>query len=105
MADPADIARANDPTAEELALARKIAGQHMGQEWDEIVLGWWDHLHEIQIALAAIHETTELCARLVENPDRKGREWAKDSLWGNISTDLSTALRTNAHLKDIGHDA
>ena len=76
-------------TPEELALARKIADAHRNTGWDKYT----------DCALAAIRETTERAAKLVENPDRKGREWVKDSLWGNISTDLSDALRRNGHLK------
>lgn len=81
------------PTAEELALARKIVKQFY-PEMPDSYSG-----RRLQIALSAIQQTTELAAKLVENPDRSGREWVKDSLWGNISTDLSDALRRNGHLK------
>ncbi len=83
-----------NPTPEELALAESIADKHAYR--DEC---FWDLLQEA--ALSAIQQTTELAAKLVENPDRSGREWVRDSLWGNISADLSTALRRNDHLGDV----
>ena len=82
MADPADIARTNEPTAEELALARSIAGAH-----------GMDHDADIVAAVAhAIRETTSLGCAWLESMATKRSDRMKVE-----------ALRTNAHLKDIGH--
>lgn len=51
---------------EVLALAREIARPHMREEWDEICLGWWDHMPAIEAAIAAIMEVTERAAEYVK---------------------------------------
>ena len=51
-----------------------------------------------QAAIAAMpakgrDEVLEEAARVVECPDRTGREWVPNSLWGNIARELATAIR------------
>ena len=105
MVDPTPemlaLARANEPTAEELALARKCVADHHARTnlVDEngqkmILAGKFDHWSEIQIALAAIREATELSAKLVDDLNKHGPYMAIGA---------AQALRSYAHLKDTSH--
>lgn len=53
-------------TPDQIARAREIARPFMREEWDEIFLGWWDHLPPIQSALAAIAATEAHVTERVE---------------------------------------
>lgn len=76
---------------EVLALAREIARPHMREEWDEICLGWWDHMPAIEAAIAAIMEVTERAAKSIEN-----RGDCDVYPWGSCFAD---ELRNWEHLK------
>ena len=91
----------NEPTPEELALARRCAAKYWqtGEASDEvaarsILSGAWDDQAYVQAALAAIRETTSLGCAWLESVATKRSDRMKIA-----------ALRTNAHLKDNGHDA
>ena len=44
------------------------------------------------IAECARMAERQRCAGIVRNPNRKGREWANGSLWGNIAEELAAAI-------------
>lgn len=111
---------ANEPTAEELALARRVVAAHFRQEghWAsedtarQYEQGLADHHIHIQIALAAIRETTALAAKLVEREqqDFLSPEYATGQPMASFQErfacgQIIEALRTNAHLKGEAHDA
>ena len=80
-----------DPTPEMVAMARRIARPFMREEWDEIQLGWWDHMPAIEAALAAIIETSEMAAKLND-------EYEAFIRLGSVG-DAATALRAYDHIK------
>lgn len=111
MADPADIARANEPTAEELALARKILNSNTNymNGWDTGQVNF--RRDEIErCVLAAIVETTERAVRVVEQQqqDFLSPEYATGQPLSSFQErfacgQIADALRTYAHLKDPSH--
>ncbi len=42
----------------------------------------------------ALDEAIEASAAIAENPDRTGRSWAPESLWGNIAREQGAAIRS-----------
>lgn len=90
-----------EPTAEELALARKMVKRTLSPSRHtrcncraEIDAGEWDNGHKVRIALAAIRETTELSAKLVDDLNKHGPYMAIGA---------AKSLRSYAHLKDTSH--
>lgn len=85
------------PTAEELALARKIAdsGPYMSGSYS------W-HVRNVA-ALAAIRETTERAAKWLQS---EANELFRDDAdkAGEELQQAAQCLHNNEHLKDSGHD-
>ncbi|QZP06842.1 hypothetical protein [Caenibius sp. WL] len=98
------------PTPEELALARKIVGRQLRMEPEDTT--WWNELPEVQAALAAIQQTTELAVKLAEQQqqDFLSPEYATGQPLSSFQErfacgQIAEALRTNAHLKGEADDA
>lgn len=73
------------PTAEQIARARRIVKETLNPERhkrcrcrDEIDAGEWDNGHKVRIALAAIMETQEACAKVADK-HRMERYAARDN--------------------------
>lgn len=82
-----------DPTAEELALAERIADD-IGRQHSMSFVRW----EQIRLAaLAAIRETTERAAELAT------RIYARDAFHFELGAAVAEALRTNSHLKGEAH--
>ncbi|QZP07803.1 hypothetical protein [Caenibius sp. WL] len=97
------------PTAEELALARKIVGRQLRMEPEDIT--WWNELPEVQAALSAIRETTVKVIKLAEQQqqDFLSPEYATGQPLSSFQErfacgQIAEALRSNAHLKGEAHD-
>jgi len=97
------------PTPEQLALARRIAGDRLTREerwlpgvkagiYEEIIAGKHDSEPLVQSALAAIIETSERAAKLCDEQARL----LEDSLQAVVATGLTQRLRDGAHLKGDG---
>lgn len=90
-----------DATPEQMDLARKIVAQHYFNIRDPDYAGWVlkgakDGATHIQIALAAIIETTERAAKLVEEfGESRSIQLASTS----IRAEITKVLRNGEHLK------
>lgn len=111
----AALARANEPTAEELALEVARLRDELDSAQHENIAAW--SIAEARIAFGLDkHERVEALAKIAweaycrdvygeYRPDTP-QSWAdRASPWRRIAMAILNALRTNAHLKDIGHDA
>lgn len=96
----------NEATPEQIAMARRIAAHALcgPEKWkpgvkagmfEDIMRGYADDESLVQTALAAIIETTEAAAKLVEASD------GYNDVTGAI---IARALRNNNHLKGQSHD-
>lgn len=88
----------SNPTPEQMALARDIVARRPGLNALQrcaILDGKWDDISGVQ---AAITETTELAARLVEKRSIGLQARAIDA------TRTATAIRSGDHLKGLNDD-
>ena len=99
------------PTHEQLAMARRIAADTWGltgPNRQAVINGEWDDIRQVRCALAAIIETTEAAAKLLEPYADSYAEMARistDSRVGcrsveaDIKYNMIAALRADEHLK------
>lgn len=97
-----------DPTDARLVMARRCAAKYWqtGEPSDEaaarsILSGEWDDQAYTQAALAAIIETTEAAANMIDHqtPTPAGGPLSHTNSMRVVMQDAARSLRNNAHLK------
>lgn len=86
-----------EPTEDELRLARDIAIRTWdltGENAETVRRGEWDNIRQVRSALAAIRETTERAAKMINEGG-----YYDDDVSAFASTEIVEDLRNGKHLK------